>query len=131
MFKKVDDYVNTDALASTQLIDENIDSITWTNKEKDEQNLVSVFIKSSLSELGIHDYEQVGPLNVCAGHLAHLQTQFKIPFSLLEKKKENLLQVYIQHLLYADYQKQKLTYLYKKQSNISEDIIQDSLGLGI
>jgi isochorismate synthase len=87
LFKKVDDYVNTDALASTQLIDENIDSITWTNKEKDEQNLVSVFIKSSLSELGIHDYEQVGPLNVCAGHLAHLQTQFKIPFSLLEKKE--------------------------------------------
>jgi len=23
----------------------------------------------------------------CAGHLAHLQTQFKIPFSLLEKKE--------------------------------------------
>ena len=87
LFKKVDDYVNTDALAGTQLINKNAESITWTNKEIDEQNLVSVFIKSNLSELGIHDYEQVGPLTVCAGPLAHLQTQFKIPFSLLEKKE--------------------------------------------
>lgn len=87
LFKKVDKYVITDAMAGTQLIDDNKENITWTNKEKDEQHLVSLFIESVLSELGIHDYDKVGPLNVYAGHLAHIQTQFKIPLSYLHEKE--------------------------------------------
>lgn len=87
LFKEVDNYVITDAIAGTQLIDEDSDNIVWTNKEKEEQLLVTQFIESNLSELGIYDYDKVGPLNVYAGHLVHIQTQFKIPLSSLREKK--------------------------------------------
>ncbi|HJN07018.1 MAG TPA: chorismate-binding protein [Bacteroidales bacterium] len=87
LFKKVDNYVITDAMAGTQLLDEDSENITWTNKEKEEQHLVSLFIESNLSELGIHDFDKVGPINVSAGHIAHIQTQFKIPFSSLNEKE--------------------------------------------
>lgn len=87
LYKKVDDYVITDALAGTQLIDEDTNNIIWSKKEEEEQFLVSSFIESNLSELGIHDYDKVGPLNVRAGHLAHIQTQFKIPMSSLNEKE--------------------------------------------
>ena len=74
-------------MAGTQLLDEDSENITWTNKEKEEQHLVSLFIESNLSELGIHDFDKVGPINVSAGHIAHIQTQFKIPFSSLNEKE--------------------------------------------
>ncbi len=91
LFKIVDDFVITDALAGTKLIDDNIDNIKWTLKEKEEQSLVSQFIEAILSELGIHNYEQTGPIATCAGHIAHLQTQFKIPVSFLNNKKGKLI----------------------------------------
>ncbi len=74
-------------MAGTQLINEDTENITWPDKEKEEQHLVSLFIELNLSELGIHDYDKVGPLNVFAGHLAHIQTQYKIPRSLLDGKE--------------------------------------------
>ncbi len=91
LFKKVDNYVITDAMAGTQLIDEDSDNIVWTNKEKEEQLLVTQFIESNLSELGIHEYDKIGPLNVYAGQLAHIQTQFKIPMSSLNEKEGKLI----------------------------------------
>ena len=87
LFKKVDNYVITDAMAGTQLIGEENQQITWTDKEKEEQYLVSLFIESNLSELGIYEYEKIGPLNVCAGQLIHIQTQFKIPLSSLNENE--------------------------------------------
>lgn len=91
LYNKVDNYVITDALAGTQLIDEDADNIIWSKKEEEEQRLVSLFIESNLSELGIHNYEKIGPQTAYAGPIAHIQTQFKIPASSLQNKEGKLI----------------------------------------
>jgi len=90
LFKIVDDNVYTDALAGTKLIiDDN--EPKWTFKEKEEQYLVTQFIESLLSELGITNFEKIGPITKTAGNVAHLQTKFKIPLSSLIDKKGKLI----------------------------------------
>lgn len=50
----------------------------WTEKEIEEQALVSRFVKSGLKEADFHLYEEKGPNTVPAGNLLHLRTDFLI-----------------------------------------------------
>ena len=79
LYKVIGDYVHTDALAGTKAIDEQNPNPKWTIKEKEEQYMVSLFIESLLSELGIKGYSLSGPITANAGNIAHLQSIFKIP----------------------------------------------------
>ena len=81
LFKVIDNNVITDALAGTKLAGNDIESTVWSNKEKEEQYLVAVFIESVLSELGIEKYDESGPINYLAGNLVHLQTKIEIPLA--------------------------------------------------
>lgn len=87
LFKLESDNVSTVALAGTKVIDEENNNPKWTNKEKEEQYLVTLFIESLLSELSITNYTQTGPITTRAGNLAHLQTKFSIPISSLVEKE--------------------------------------------
>jgi isochorismate synthase len=79
LFQLVDGFYYTDSLAGTRVIEDDIDEPNWTNKEIIEQQLVSNFIESVLSELDISDYQKSGPNTVVAGNLFHIHTNYKIP----------------------------------------------------
>lgn len=91
LFKSVDNSIITTALAGTRLASENNGDPKWTLKEKEEQHFVTLFIESLLSELSIDNYEQNGPVTVVAGNLAHLESTFKIPASVVKSKTSRLI----------------------------------------
>ncbi|MAZ94110.1 MAG: chorismate-binding protein [Bacteroidales bacterium] len=81
------DTTYTDALAGTKSVDkENHDPI-WTIKEKEEQRMVTLFIESLLSELGVDKYDTSGHNTHIAGNVAHIQTKFKISTASLINKE--------------------------------------------
>ncbi len=49
----------------------------WNNKEKIEQELVAKFFEESLTEFDIKGLEIKGPNTIPAGHLEHIQTEFR------------------------------------------------------
>lgn len=84
LFQLIDDYYYTDSMAGTRVIGDEIEEPKWTNKEVIEQQLVSNFIESVLSELDVKKYEKTGPNNVIAGNLYHIHTSYKIPKKALQ-----------------------------------------------
>ncbi len=52
--------------------------VQWGDKEIVEQQYVSDFIRERLLRLGIDNFEESPPKTVRAGHLAHIQTIFKV-----------------------------------------------------
>ena len=78
LFKLIDDHYYSDSLAGTRIVS-NDKEPDWSNKEHEEQQMVSSFIESVLSELGVKKYEKIGPTNSKAGNLYHILTTYKIP----------------------------------------------------
>ncbi len=65
------------SLAGTATFDKN-GKVHWGNKEIVEQQYVSEFIRERLLKLGIKKFIEEKPKTVRAGHLAHIQTIFKV-----------------------------------------------------
>ncbi|MGR3808915.1 chorismate-binding protein [Jiulongibacter sp. NS-SX5] len=74
----------TMALAGTQsAFDANGKSIScpealWSQKEIEEQALVSRYIINCFKKIRVREFEEIGPRTVQAGNLLHLQTRFKV-----------------------------------------------------
>lgn len=70
----------TDALAGTQPIepDTNLAHIAWTQKEIEEQAMVSRYIIDCFKKIRLREFDEVGPKTVRAGNLAHLKTSFVV-----------------------------------------------------
>jgi isochorismate synthase len=65
---------HTMALAGTQQTpaDSSVDpESVWSQKERDEQRLVSQYIIEFFKEIGVQGYERKGPYTVQAGHILH------------------------------------------------------------
>jgi len=71
LLRRVKQHFFTMSLAGTQKISENRE---WTEKEKNEQLLVTDFICSELSAQNIETVEQMGPYDHVAGPVKHLRT---------------------------------------------------------
>jgi isochorismate synthase len=70
--------VKTVSLAGTQLAtNAEIDSYTWSEKEIEEQGIVTDFVEQTLRSLQIGNYTKVGPMNYQAANLIHLKTAFE------------------------------------------------------
>ncbi|MDN3670099.1 chorismate-binding protein [Echinicola jeungdonensis] len=71
---------NTMALAGTQKAegDNPIKSAAWTQKEIEEQALVSRYIVNNFKKIRLREYEEVGPKTVLAGNLLHLRSDFRV-----------------------------------------------------
>lgn len=82
-----EDEIETVALAGTMPID----SVNWTDKEIEEQVLVSEHIEKALQKARVIEYERKVPITVQAGKLAHLKTTFKIPKEQLNGKLGNFI----------------------------------------
>ncbi|MFQ5709491.1 MAG: chorismate-binding protein [bacterium] len=72
------DQLTTVSLAGTQKCSKKADlsSVTWNEKELDEQQIVSDYIEQCFMNAGLHSFEKQGPVTVQAGNLLHLKTQF-------------------------------------------------------
>ena len=67
------------------------DAILWTDKEKEEQQMVTDYIEETLVKEGISDFQKFGPFTLKAGNVAHLKTTFQIPFIQLKGKVGGLI----------------------------------------
>lgn len=77
----------TVSLAGTKAIE----NIVWTEKEREEQRIVTDSIVGTLKECSIKNYSQQGPETVRAGNVAHLQTTFLIPAAELQENVGKLI----------------------------------------
>lgn len=70
----------TDALAGTQKLGESMDlaDIAWTQKEIEEQAMVSRYIIDCFKKIRLRDFEELGPKTAKAGNLVHLKTTFRV-----------------------------------------------------
>lgn len=82
-----EDSVETVALAGTMPVDR----VNWSEKEIEEQELVSEHIKKVLQEEQVLEYERKAPVTVQAGNLAHLKTTFTISRQQLNGKFGNFI----------------------------------------
>lgn len=71
--------LKTAALAGTQESNgKSTSEAVWTQKEIEEQALVSRYIINCFKELRLREFEENGPKTIKAGNLLHLKTEYKI-----------------------------------------------------
>jgi isochorismate synthase len=78
---QVEDQVfRTVALAGTQpcLPDTNLKDVAWTQKEIEEQALVSRYIINCFKKIRLREFDEHGPKTTVAGNLLHLKTDFAV-----------------------------------------------------
>jgi len=70
----------TVALAGTQpyVPDTNLKEVAWTQKEIEEQALVSRYIINCFKKIRLREFEEHGPKTAIAGNLLHLKTDFTV-----------------------------------------------------
>ena len=80
LIKTEGDYFHTMSLAGTQPAQGNnpLKSAAWTQKEIEEQALVSRYIVDCFKTIRLREYEEHGPKTILAGNLLHLRSDFKV-----------------------------------------------------
>jgi len=75
-----DNIFNTSALAGTQKFEDNVPlhAYGWTQKEIEEQAMVSRYIINCFKTIRLREFEEDGPKTVKAGNLVHLRTDFSV-----------------------------------------------------
>lgn len=70
----------TTALAGTQAYktNTNLEDVAWTQKEIEEQALVSRYIINCFKKIRVREFEEIGPRSARAGNLVHLLTEFRV-----------------------------------------------------
>lgn len=73
-------HFHTVAVAGTQKFEPGTDlrTITWTQKEIEEQALVERYIISCFKKIRLREFEEHGPKTVVAGNVVHLKTDFEV-----------------------------------------------------
>ncbi|MGB3463673.1 MAG: isochorismate synthase [Cyclobacteriaceae bacterium] len=73
---------DTIALAGTARLDEDqrLTDVSWTQKEIEEQAMVSRYIINSFKRIRLREFKETGPRTVKAGNLAHLKTTFSVKY---------------------------------------------------
>lgn len=68
----------TIALAATQAFNENIDleDTTWSQKDIEEQAMVSRYIINCFKKIRLREFEEIGPRTHLSGNLIHLKTDY-------------------------------------------------------
>lgn len=82
MLVKVDamQHFHTAAVAGTQpfVTGTDIRTITWAQKEIEEQALVERYIINCFKKIRLREFEERGPKTVVAGNVVHLKTEFEV-----------------------------------------------------
>lgn len=84
--------VKTVSLAGTQLATgAELNIYKWTDKEIDEQAIVTKYIEGLLTDVGIEKFKKSGPNNIQAANLIHLNTVFEFDESQLQDRFSDFL----------------------------------------
>jgi isochorismate synthase len=75
-----DNIFKTIALAATKPVTgiQKLNEVVWTQKEIEEQAIVSRYIINCFKSIRLREYEDEGPRTVQAGNLFHLRTDFSV-----------------------------------------------------
>ena len=75
-----DQHFHTVAVAGTQPYETGTElrSVSWTQKEIEEQALVERYIISCFKKIRLREYDELGPKTIVAGNLLHLKTEFSV-----------------------------------------------------
>jgi isochorismate synthase len=86
MQKDRDNFFKTVSLAATQekLPDVAISEMTWTQKDIEEQALVSRYVINCFKKIRLREFEEVGPRSYSIGNLIHLKTDFIVDMNLVQ-----------------------------------------------
>jgi isochorismate synthase len=85
--------METVSLAGTrEFNDDNLNLHNWSKKEKDEQELVTLFIDNILKSFNINYLHKKGPYTKKAGNLIHLRTDFTLDFHQINGQLGELVQ---------------------------------------
>lgn len=70
----------TVALAGTKRFTSGMDikSVAWTEKEIEEQAMVSRYIINCFKKIRLREYEEHGPRTAVAGNIVHLKTEYEV-----------------------------------------------------
>ena len=80
LIEQENDIFRTVALAGTQKRDaaKSISETAWTQKEIEEQAMVSRYIINCFKKIRLREFEEKGPKTSVAGNLLHLKTEYKV-----------------------------------------------------
>lgn len=80
LIKTKGDVFSTMSLAGSQKAVGNnpLKNVAWTQKEIEEQALVSRYIVNCFKKIRLREYEEVGPKTDVAGNILHLRTDFRV-----------------------------------------------------
>ena len=78
---------HTVSLAGTQARNglQNFSEALWSQKEIEEQALVSRYIINCFKKVRVREFEEKGPKTVAAGNLLHLKTFFKVDTTIINR----------------------------------------------
>ncbi len=93
LLNRNDGFYETMALAGTQKRNTDERSLTWDEKEKEEQAFVTGFVEEQIGKLRIENYEESRPETIFAGNLAHICTRFRLPVNILRGKAGHFVKV--------------------------------------
>ncbi len=81
-----DNFFKTVALAATQEMHPDIElsDVSWTQKDIEEQALVSRYIINCFKKIRLREFEEVGPRSYLIGNLIHLKTDFVVDMNLVQ-----------------------------------------------
>ncbi|MEL6557706.1 MAG: chorismate-binding protein [Bacteroidota bacterium] len=76
------DTFETVSLAGTSRLEpgESLNNVSWTQKEIEEQAMVSRYIINSFKKIRLREFKETGPRTIKAGNLAHLKTTFSVKY---------------------------------------------------
>jgi isochorismate synthase len=87
------DQMQTVSLAGTQQASNiAIDEYSWTDKEIEEQEIVTNFVEQVLQESGIQNYTKSKTVNYKAANLIHLKSSFTFEYSTTKNQLSKLIQ---------------------------------------
>jgi len=80
LIEKSGDSFKTVALAGTQHFntDKDMSETAWTQKEIEEQAMVSRYIINCFKKIRLREYTEIGPRTAKAGNLLHLKTTYEV-----------------------------------------------------
>jgi isochorismate synthase len=72
--------LQTVALAATQAFDGSkyLEETTWSQKDIEEQAMVSRYIINCFKKIRLREFEEIGPRTHLSGNIVHLKTNYKV-----------------------------------------------------
>jgi len=90
LLKSNEESVQTMSLAGTKSFQQKVE---WTDKERQEQQMVSDYVEKVLQQFAFSEIEKIGPTEQQAGNVCHLMTKYNCKGKLSAKEQLELIKI--------------------------------------